>query len=125
MMKEWIIDDRRRVLVKKKDGEFTVTIEEPGSELKSVILPAKRWAALLAIEPQIDDCVTSLQAKQYIKFNSHIGGGVFVSVTTGFACVDIREFYWNKERQLALPTKHGIAMNMKQWPRLKEINQLI
>jgi Transcriptional Coactivator p15 (PC4) len=125
MMKEWIIDERRRVVVKKQDGEFAVTIEEPGSDTKSVILPAKRWAALVASEPLIDDSVHSLLAKQYVKFNTHIGGGIFVSVTTGFACVDIREFYWNKEKQTALPTKHGIAMNMQQWPRLKEINQLI
>jgi len=125
MMKEWKIDDYRRVLVNKHDGEFTITIEEPGSASKSIILPAKRWAALLACESLIDTNVHSLQAKQYVKFNTHIGGGIFVSITTGFACVDIREFYWNREKQMVLPTKHGIAMNMQQWPRLKEINLLI
>ena len=125
MMKDWIIDDRRRVVVKKQDGEFTITIEEPGSETKSVILPAKRWAALIASDPQIDDSIHNLLAKQYVKYISHIGGGIFVSVTTGFACVDIREFYWNKEKQTTLPTKHGIALNMQQWTRLKEINLLI
>jgi hypothetical protein len=89
MMKEWIIDERRRVIVKKLDGEFAVTIEEPGSDTKSVILPAKRWAALVASEPLIDDSVHSLLTKQYVKFNTHIGGGIFVSVTTGFASIQL------------------------------------
>jgi Transcriptional Coactivator p15 (PC4) len=125
MAREWIIDDRRRVHVRRQDGEFNITIEEPGSDTKSLCLPAKRWAALMACEQQIDSSVHSLQAKQYVKFITHIGGGIFVSVTTGFPCVDIREFYWNKEKLTALPTKRGIALTMKQWPLLKEINQLI
>ena len=124
-MEEFVIDDRRRVVVKMEDGEYAVTIEEPNSDVKTVTLPGKRWAALLACEMDIDSSVDRLKAKQYVKFNNHIGGGYYVSVTTGFACVDIREFYFNKTLGEPRPTKHGVAVNLKQWSQLKDVNQLI
>jgi hypothetical protein len=122
MTREYPINANRRVVVFKKNGEFYVTIEEPGSTLKSVTLTAKRWGALAAFESEIEDAVSSLQAKQYVNFKSHIGGGYFVSVTTGFLCVDIREFYFKDSPR---PSKHGIALNLTQWTQLKEINQQI
>jgi hypothetical protein len=109
MSREYPINANRRVVVYKKDGEFYVTIEEPGSTVKSVTLPAKRWAVLIAVEPQIDHAVSCLEAKQYVKFNYHIGGGYYVSVTTGFLCVDIRQFYYKDSPRA---TKHGIALNL-------------
>ena len=125
MTREYIIGNNRRVLVEKKNREFFVTIEEPGSDKKSVTLPAKRWTALVAYESQIDQSVISLQTDQYVKFITHIGGAYFVSVTTGFKCVDIREWYFNKGKATSLPTKHGIALTLTQWSQLKEIKQLI
>ena len=125
MSREYMITANRHVVVKKKDGEFYVTIEELGSDTKTVTLPAKRWAALVAAEAQIDHAVHSLQAKQCVKFNQHIGGGYFVSVTSGYSCVDIREFYFNKDQGTPRATKHGIALILAQWPTFKEIIQQI
>lgn len=125
MNREYSISSNRRVIVDKKDGEFYVTIEEIGSETKSITLPAKRWAALVAAESNIDHAVSSLQAKQYVKYNHHLGGGMFVSVTTGFLCVDLRSFYYNKAKASPAPTKRGIALILTQWEQLKEINQQI
>jgi hypothetical protein len=124
MSKEYTISPSRRVLVKKHQGEHFVTIEEPGSDLKTVTLPAKRWAALVACEPQVDESVLFLKTNQYVKYVSHIGGSYFVSVTTGFACVDIREFYYNLNKG-PLPSRHGIALNLTDWSKFKEIVQEI
>ena len=125
MMREYTLGVNRRVVVDKKNGEFFITIEEPGSDKKSVILPAKRWAALIAYESQIDQSVIYLQTNQYVKFSTHIGGAYFISITTGYPCVDLRQFYYNKTKAASLPTKHGIALTLDQWTQLKEINQLI
>ena len=125
MTTEFIIPSNRRVCVNKRGDDFSVTIEEPGSFLKRVTLPAKRWAALVAIEPQIEQSLALLQSQQYVKLNTHIGGGYFVSVTTGFRCVDIRRFYYNSTMQLTLPTKDGVALNLGQWSLFKEIVQQI
>jgi hypothetical protein len=125
MTREYVLGANRRVVVDKKNGEFFVTIEEPGTEKKSVTLTAKRWAALVASEPLIDQSVNSLQGDQYVKFSTHIGGAYFISVTSGYKCVDFREFYFNKTKAASLPTRHGIALTLDQWPQLKEIIQLI
>jgi hypothetical protein len=125
MAEEYVIDSRRHVTVKQENGEFNITIEEPGSIAKCVTLPARRWAALLAYESEIDGSVHRLQAKQNVHYKSHLGGGYFVSVTTGFLCVDIREFYYSKAQGEPRPTRHGIAMNLKQWSQLKEVALLI
>jgi len=124
-MRECTLGVNRRVVVDKKNGEFFITIEEPGSDKKSVILPAKRWAALIAYESQIDQSVIYLQTNQYVKFSTHIGGAYFIFVTTGWAFIDLREFYYNKAKVASLPTKHGIALTLDQWTQLKEINQQI
>jgi hypothetical protein len=39
--------------------------------------------------------------------------------------VDIREYYFNTAKKTALPTKHGIAIYSKYWPKFKEIIEQI
>jgi hypothetical protein len=125
MNREYFISANRRVIVFQRDCEFYITIEEIGSEIKSITLPIKRWAALLAVESNIDHAVNCLQTKQYVKFSHHIGGAVFVSLTTGYQCVDIRSYFYNKTKACSSPTKRGIALNLDQWLQFKEISQQI
>ena len=112
MMKEYSVSPNRRVYVNKQDGELFVTIDEPGSELKSVTLPTKRWAAFIATEPQIEQSLTAIQAQQYVKLNTHTGGGFYVSVTTGYSYVDVRRFYYSLMKRMTLHTIESIALNL-------------
>ena len=123
--REYSIDDVKRVIVSKKGSEYFVTIEERDSQTKTVTLPAKRWVVLITILPDIENSVNALKTKQDVKFSTHLGGGYFTSVNTGFFCVDIREFYFNKKMGSPRPTKHGIALNMVQWDQFKDIVQQI
>jgi hypothetical protein len=123
--REFSIDESKRVVVNKKGSEYFVTIEERASQTKTVTLPAKRWAVLITILPDIENSVNTLKTDQSVKFSTHLGGGYFTSVNTGFQCVDIREFYYNKKEKAPKPTKHGIALNLVQWDQFKEIIQLI
>jgi hypothetical protein len=83
----------RNVTVEIEDGELFVTIAEENSS-KSVTFPAYRWAQFVAYQTEIDESVKQLVDKQgNVKLFVHVGGAWYVSVTTGFACVDIRLFY--------------------------------
>lgn len=122
MEQQYYISANRRIIVKKHEG---VTIEEPGLESKSVTLTAKRWSSLVASVLEIDQNLELLENNQYVKFNKHLGGGYYLGVTTGFSCVDIREYYFNTVKNQPLPTKHGVAIYVKYWPKFKEIIEQI
>jgi hypothetical protein len=119
MMKEYILATHRRVCVDKREGEFFITIDEPGTYLKSVTLPAKRWAALMLAITPIDESVALLQSQQYVKLFTHFG------VTTEFRCIDIRRFYFNSTKDSNQPTRDGIALTLSQWSLFKVIVQQI
>ncbi len=125
MSKEFIINDTRRVIVKKEAGEYVITIEEVDSELKTLTFPERRFAQLMAFEFLIEQAVNSLLVKQNVGLKVHLGGGFFVSVTSGFDCVDLREFYFNKTKGFPCPTKRGISLRLTEWTRLKEVFQEI
>jgi hypothetical protein len=121
MSKEFYISANRRVVVKNQDGDYIIIIEEIGSELKTVKFPAKRWAQLVAIEYYIDQSINKLLAKEEkVSFQTQIGGGIYVSVTSGFECVDIREFYFDKNKGFPCPSRRGIALRVMEWEKLKQ-----
>lgn len=125
MSKEFTISETRRVLVKKNKGEYCITIEEIGNVNKSLEFSGRRFAQLTALEFIIDQSVSSLPDNQDVAFKAHLGGGYFVSVTSGFNCVDLREFYFNKAKGYPCPTKHGIALRLVEWAKIKELFQEI
>jgi hypothetical protein len=109
----------RNVTVEMKGGELFVTIDEDNSS-KSVTFPANRWAQFVAYRNEIDESVQQLVDKQQnVKLSVHVGGGWYVSVTSGFACVDIRLFY-NHPKFGERPTKTGIALRIKEWYALRD-----
>ena len=55
-----------------------------------------------------------------VSFQAHIGGGICVSVTSGFECVDIREFYFNKNKGFPCPSRREIASRVIEWEKLKQ-----
>jgi hypothetical protein len=44
-----------------------------------------------------------------------------VSVTAGFKCVDIREFYWHRKEKRPAPSKRVIALRLPEWTCLTEL----
>ncbi len=120
MSKRYRIGVNRNVTVKTQDGELYVTISEDKS-VKSVTFPAKRWAQFVAIMNRVDEGLEQLISKQRVNFSYHVGGAWYVSVTTGFQCVDIRKWYYNTSINDVKPTKTGIALRLREWGALKEI----
>ena len=121
MSKEFYISADRRVVVKNQEDDYIIVIEEIGSELKTVKFPAKRWAQFVAIEYYIDQSINKLLGKvEKVSFQTQIGRGIYVSVTFGFECVDIREFYFDKNKGFPCPSRRGIALRVIEWEKLKQ-----
>jgi hypothetical protein len=107
----------RRFLVLKKDE---VKIFEHGSP-KMATFTLCRWAQFVEFFDEIDQSVAKLvDGQQAVKLQLHVGAGWYVSVTTGYRCVDIRKFYSLAGVGIR-PTKSGIALRLSEWSRLKEV----
>jgi len=64
---------------------------------------------------QIDDNASLLCTDQLVKYQQHIGGANYVSVTSGFKCVDFRSFFMPYGGVEPKPSKKGIALRNPQW----------
>jgi len=48
-----------------------------------------------------------------------------VSVTTGFKCVDFRQFYVPYGDTEIKPTRKGIALRLAEWDQIKKVIKLV
>jgi len=116
------LSDTRVIETRYEEDEIIVVIRDIVSG-KFIEIPANRWASFLLLQGDIDDAVKILQEKKdYVKYFEHFGGGWYVSVTTGFWCVDIRRFYKNNEIK---PSKQGLAVRLTEWSALLDILPLL
>jgi len=84
------IGNNRLLTIAKKYDQLC--IEEKGS-VKSATFTPSRWASFLLCLDEINSQVEKLVAGENIAYRCHYGGGWCVSVTSGFTCVDLRQFY--------------------------------
>jgi hypothetical protein len=70
----------------------------------------------------VDRSLVDLERGETVNYQQHIGGKWHVSVTSGFRCVDIREFYWHPMLGMKA-RKIGIAIRLGEWSKLKEVVQ--
>lgn len=116
------LSDTRAIETRDENGEVVVVIKDLTNG-NFVEIPPARWASFLLLQGDIDDAVKQLQDKQYVKYVQHIGGAWYVSVTTGFRCVDIRRFY-SKNGEIK-PTKQGLALRLAEWTTLLDLLPLL
>ena len=61
---------------------------------KHVTLSMKRWACFMSIREKVDIEVREVNHQtRPVGYRAHIGDLYYVSVTSGYVCVDIRRFY--------------------------------
>ena len=60
-----------------------------------------------------------------VQYRQHIGGGHYVSVTSGFKCVDFRKFYMPYNQSGIRPTKSGIALRLDEWADMRSTIQAV
>jgi len=80
-----------------------------------------RWAQLRMIIDEIETNVEVLRVNHPVSYKTHIGGGYYVSITSGFNCIDIRKFYLPYGQTDHKPTRRGIALRLGEWTEIKKI----
>ena len=67
-----------------------------------------RWASFRLMFEDIDANIRKLlERAQDVKYHEHIGGGHYISVTTGFRCVDFSEMVPSARRAELEANKEG------------------
>jgi len=82
-----------------------------------------RWAQFRLCVDEVDKSVTALGSKEAVNTRIHVGGGYYVSVTSGFQCVDMRRFYLRDGK--LKPTREGVALRLSEWTDLCGLMQTI
>ena len=86
-------------LVNKHDRKLSIIMGEvkitsTSMPEKHVILTTSHWVCLMSIRHQINIELEDLQLYiRSVAYRAHIGNNYYVSVTSGYDCVDIRHFY--------------------------------
>ena len=83
----------------------------------TMAFPDSRWKNFSKYFNEIQDAVEKLKKKEHVKLFVHLGGAIYISVTTGFKCVDIRRFRQANNDQL-LPTLDGLSLRLCEWNTL-------
>jgi hypothetical protein len=107
------VSEKRFVVV--KDDE--IRLFEDGSN-KVATFSYPRWAQFVEFFDEIDNAVNKLIRE--VKLRLHIGASWYVSVATGYRCVDIRKYCMAQDGAVK-PTKTGIALRLYEWSRLLEV----
>jgi hypothetical protein len=115
MSKSFEVSEKRFVVV--KDDE--IRLFEDGSN-KVAAFSYPRWAQFVEFFDEIDNAVNKLIREEEVKLRLHIGASWYVSVATGYRCVDIRKYYMAQDGAVK-PTKTGIALRLYEWSRLLEV----
>lgn len=85
----------------------------------------RRWASFRQLFGEIDANARELNGEREVKYGAHIGGGHYVSVTTGFQCVDLRKWYVPYGQTETKPTKKGIALRLGEWEKMRSLIETI
>ena len=113
--KKYTIGEKRYVVVKKSE----IRVLEDGSK-KAATFIYSRWAQMVQHFDEIDNAVSKMAKEEEVKLQLHIGGAWYVSVTSGYHCVDIRKFFRTKSDEIK-PTRTGIALRIGEWERLQQV----
>ncbi|OWF53695.1 hypothetical protein KP79_PYT00414 [Mizuhopecten yessoensis] len=80
-----------------------------------VSLTLSRW---LNFCENIEEIERALQEGN-VEVKCHLGGNVFATVSNGYKCVNIRQFFKPESQELTA-TRKGIALCVSEWNILKE-----
>ena len=88
--------------------------------IKGVSLPSLRWVSLVYMAPAVADAIKKVKEKgREVNFELHIGGNVYITVTSPYWLVDIRQRFVDSEGNLR-PTRRGIKLRFAEWKALTE-----
>lgn len=116
----------RFVVVNRFNGQIYVHIRQYKENLQNgktyptrigVTLNPSRFAVLCMHSDEITQALDNIRKPEpsCVQYTKHLGGGIYVGVTTGVECVDLRRYFVPKESKDKLPTRNGIALKFGEW----------
>jgi len=84
-----------------------------------------RWAQFRQAIEEVEANVKRLRAGDAVNYKQSIGGGYYISVTSGFFCIDIRKFFVPYGETDVKPTRQGIALRLREWDEMRKIMDAI
>ena len=122
IVKDYELSANRFIEIHCDDGVYTVIVSDQNESIyHEAELIGVRWVKFLTYIDEID---TRVKAGCVETFQEHIGGGWYVSLSPGYKCVNIRRWYKNGKGETK-PTRHGIALLLPEWEKLKEVLRCI
>ena len=112
------IGNNRLIKIAKNNNELRV--EEKDSTESTTFTPS-RWASFLLCLDEIDCQLEKFVTGKNVTYRNHYGGGWYVSVTSGFNCIDLRKFYMPVGETEWKPTRTGIALRLSEWPTFRSL----
>jgi len=102
-----------------------LTIEAGSVKITSTSVPAKHvtlspkcWAHFMSIREKVDIEVQEANCQtRLVDYCAHIGDLYYVSVTSGYGCIDICRFYvpYGLASENVCPTRSGIGLLLMSW----------
>ncbi|MES9971550.1 MAG: transcriptional coactivator p15/PC4 family protein [Candidatus Thiodiazotropha sp.] len=87
---------------------------------KGIALTLERCNELFKSLPMLDIHVEELSRNESSTFfRNHLGGNWFVTVQSGFNCVDIRKFWLPENAQDICASRKGVSLTFDQFRELK------
>jgi hypothetical protein len=117
--KKYVLGVNRFLIVKKINDDYCITITDTKTH-KTAEFSAVRWPSFTRYIDVIDENVKELRERKNVDYLNHIGGGWYVSITTGIWCIDIRKFYEQHGQLQPKPTRIGIALRLHEWATFKD-----
>jgi len=91
---------------------------------KHVTLTTSCLACLMSICRQINIKLEEIELYvRLVAYRAHIGGNYYVSVTSGYDCVDIRHFYvpYGLPCDQVRPSRNRLALRLDKWKHLLKL----
>ena len=108
--------DRKLSIIMREVKISSISMPE-----KHVTLTTSRWVHLMSIRRQINIELEEIELYvRSVAYRAHIGDNYYLSVTTGFDCVDIRHFYvpYGLPCDQMRPSRNGLALRLDKWKHL-------
>ena len=133
------LNANRFVVVTRFNGQLYVHIRQYKVDAKTiksyptkigVSLNPSRYATLMMNANEISQALDNVRKPEpmCVEYKRHLGGGIYVTVTTGVECVDFRRYFVPEDTKEPIPTRNGIALKHGEWRKLihfdKEIRNL-
>jgi hypothetical protein len=102
-----------RYYKRRDDKEFPTKL--------GIALDLEKWKKIVDCNiEEIDENVEKMQSGQEVFWKKHLGENVYISMDSGYPCVNIRKWSMPEGEHEIRATRKGCALNFSQWQKLKD-----